>query len=433
MHLKIGLLLLLIVVSVVAQEPKYVFAHFMVGCAAAMTQEDWMADIKLAKQANIDAFALNIGRQDSYTDAVLFRAYEAAAAVGDFGLFISFDYLSGGPWPMDVVIQTINKYSGHRSQFKYHNQPLVSTFEGTDNINDWYAIKSATGCFLVPDWSSLGLEGLPGVMNVIDGFFSWDAWPVGAQSKSSDNDNKYMSMLGQKPYMMPVSPWFYTNLAQWGKNWLWRGDDLWHERWMEVIALQPAMAEIISWNDYGESNYIGPIRQPGIPPGAEWYVLENPHDGWRHLLPAYIDLFKSNNASNPLVDHPSLSDTFSYWYRRNPGKSGSADGTTGNNPAFGQQPLDPAVVSEDKVFITAFVSAPSEIAVKIGQSRTTSLQASFAGINHMNVPFGGNTGPVNIKIMRDGVQIADTTGPEITNDCFEGKVMWNAFVGLSCE
>lgn len=268
MHLKIGLLLLLIVVSVVAQEPKYVFAHFMVsfhnhlkfhvnifegvhfanihqvGCAAAMTQEDWMADIKLAKQANIDAFALNIGRQDSYTDAVLFRAYEAAAAVGDFGLFISFDYLSGGPWPMDVVIQTINKYSGHRSQFKYHNQPLVSTFEGTDNINDWYAIKSATGCFLVPDWSSLGLEGLPGVMNVIDGFFSWDAWPVGAQSKSSDNDNKYMSMLGQKPYMMPVSPWFYTNLAQWGKNWLWRGDDLWHERWMEVIALQPAMAEV---------------------------------------------------------------------------------------------------------------------------------------------------------------------------------------------
>lgn len=91
------------------------------------------------------------------------------------------------------------------------------------------------------------------------------------------------------------------------------------------------------------------------------------------------------------------------------------------------------MVSEDKVFITAFVAEPSEITVKIGQSPTTSLKASFAGINHMNVPFGGNTGPVNIKLLRNGVVIADTTGPEITNDCFEGKVMWNAFVGLSCE
>lgn len=41
------------------------------------------------------------------------------------------------------------------------------------------------------------------------------------------------------PYMMPVSPWFYPNLPGYGKNWLWRGDDLWYDRWMEVIYNEP--------------------------------------------------------------------------------------------------------------------------------------------------------------------------------------------------
>lgn len=41
------------------------------------------------------------------------------------------------------------------------------------------------------------------------------------------------------PYMMPVSPWFYTNLPGFGKNWLWRGDALWYDRWTEVIYNQP--------------------------------------------------------------------------------------------------------------------------------------------------------------------------------------------------
>ena len=43
----------------------------------------------------------------------------------------------------------------------------------------------------------------------------------------------------KKPYMMAVSPWVYINLPGWTKNWLWRGDDLWYDRWVEIIAHQP--------------------------------------------------------------------------------------------------------------------------------------------------------------------------------------------------
>src|SRR5215471_1384905 len=135
MYLRYLLSLAVAVSSVVAQEPKSVFAHFIVsylasfysppssgrpqanirnqqqvGNAAVMTPDEWESDIRQAKEAHIDGFALNIAAQDSNTDAVLERAYTAASSVGGFTMFLSFDYLSGGPWPVGRVISTINAY-----------------------------------------------------------------------------------------------------------------------------------------------------------------------------------------------------------------------------------------------------------------------------------------------------------------------------------
>lgn len=41
--------------------PKYVFAHFMVGNSYPYTIDNWASDIALAHANGIDAFALNIG------------------------------------------------------------------------------------------------------------------------------------------------------------------------------------------------------------------------------------------------------------------------------------------------------------------------------------------------------------------------------------
>lgn len=51
----------------------------------------------------------------------------------------------------------------------------------------------------------------------------------------------WKAAVGSKAYMMPVSPWFYTNLPD--KNYLWRGDDLWHNRWQQVSKVQPDYVE----------------------------------------------------------------------------------------------------------------------------------------------------------------------------------------------
>lgn len=57
-----------------------------------------------------------------------------------------------------------------------------------------------------------------------------------------------------KPFMMAASPWFYTNLPGYGKNWMWPTEtmSLWADRWNEILILQPDYVEIISWNDFGE-------------------------------------------------------------------------------------------------------------------------------------------------------------------------------------
>ncbi|OJJ48465.1 hypothetical protein ASPZODRAFT_150690 [Penicilliopsis zonata CBS 506.65] len=390
---------------------KSVFAHFIVGNAAAMTAEQWEADIREAQRAHIDGFALNIATQDSYTDTVLQTAYAAAETVGNFSLFLSFDYESGGAWPEDRVVSTVNTYKDSSAQFYYQGKPLVSTFEGTSNAGDWTSIKAATGCSFIPSWTSLGQSGIQTYIDEMDGMLSWDAWPEGAQDMTTTSDEAWIEALGNKSYMMPVSPWFYTNLPDYSKNWLWRGDDLWHDRWQQVIELQPPLVEILTWNDYGETHYIGPIYEAGIPTGAATYVTGNPHDDWRALLPYYIDAYKSNNQTTI----STTAEKITYWYRINPSGSGSANGTTGNDPSQGQPVVNPALVSLDKVFTTVLVAAPSTVTIQIGDADATTLRAVTAGINHFSVPFNGQTGAVTISVQRNGEEVVSITGPAITD------------------
>ncbi|KAL2825909.1 glycosyl hydrolase family 71-domain-containing protein [Aspergillus cavernicola] len=422
-------------------EPLTVFAHFIVGIAGQMSQSEWERDIIEAQKAHIDGFALNVAPQDDYTERVLQAAYDAAEEIGDFTLFISFDYESGGPWPPDRVIALINAYKNRPAQYIYRGKPLVSTFEGAASSNDWLSIKKATGCVFIPDWTSLAPSGLHTVYDKIDGAFSWDAWPVGAQEKSTSSDKAWVDALSGKPYMMAVSPWFYTNLPQWNKNWLWRGDDLWHYRWQQVIEMQPALVQILSWNDYGETHYIGPIYDSGIPDGASRYVKGYPHDAWRTILPHYIDAYRRRNgmlregSSTPSavsLKYPiSYTDKVVYWYRLNPSYAGSAGGTTGNNPNMGQPELKPGEVSQDRVFVSVHVMEPSHVHVQIGDAAPTILLAKEPGVNHYSVPFKGQTGRVRFAIVRHGSEIETTTGPAITENCKDGLSAMNSQPNLA--
>ena len=385
--------------------------------------------MRLAQDAHIDAFAMNMAYGDPTNQEALRVAFSAADSVG-FKLFFSFDYAGNGDWPKADVIKLINQYRVHASYFSYRGKALVSTFEGPGRAQDWSIIKDSTGCFFIPSWSSLGAK--PAVeTGVVDGLFSWAGWPWGDEDMSTYIDASYIQYLAGRPFMMPVSPWFFTNLPGYKKNWMWRGDNLWHDRWQEVLYLQPEFVQIISWNDYGESHYIGPLYDKAmeafnIGKAPFNYATHMPHDGWRATLPFWIDLYKNGQAE---VTQESLVT----WYRLSPAAACSSGGTSGNTASQLQIEFPPAQMAQDRIFFSAVLTRFTEVVVSIGgvaqQVGWSSVPDDDVGVFHGSVTFNGRTGPVEVYLMRDGSKYLSISGEAISGSCKNGIQNWNAWVG----
>ncbi|CAG8900572.1 unnamed protein product [Penicillium egyptiacum] len=246
-------------------------------------------------------------------------------------------------------------------------------------------------------------------------------------------DASYIQYLGEagKPYMMPVSPWFYTNMPGYNKNWAWHSDDLWYDRWVEVSYIEPEWVEIISWNDYGESHYIGPLNDKayvafGIGKAPYNYVLDMPHDAWRLQLPYAIDLYKSGK---PSITEESLV----IWYRRLVRYSCSTGGTTGNTALQLQIEYHADTVFEDKVFFTALLASNATVTVSIGglefPASWESEPDGGIGLYHGSFPFDSHLlGEVIVTVSRQK-DIVNVKGPAVSTTCPSGLVNFNAWVG----
>ncbi|KAK1972908.1 hypothetical protein LY78DRAFT_675805 [Colletotrichum sublineola] len=409
-----------------------VFAHFMITNSANYTSDDWIDDISKAQEAHIDAFALNMAYDDPTNENSVAAAFQHASSLG-FQLFFSFDYAGNGPWPKADVISLINIYASSPAYFRYNGKPFVSTFEGPNSAEDWLDIKPATGCFFIPDWSSLGAKpAVEKAGGVADGLSSWAAWPWGDQNMDTYVDASYDMYLGSnKPYMMPVSPWFCTNLPGYNKNWMWRGDDLWFDRWQQVQWWKPEFVQIISWNDYGESHSIGPNRDKSMEAftiGKAPYNFVLPHDGWRETLPFSIDMYKHNTTT---ID----SERLVTWYRPNPSTSCKHGGTSGNTASQLQLEFHPWNVARDAIFFTALLTESATIEVTVGgvkqKASWSSEPEGGAGLYHGNAWFYDSTGDVHVRVLRGGSVVTEVSGTPITEDCSRtnGYTNWNAWVG----
>lgn len=118
-----------------------------------------------------------------------------------------------GSWSIEQVVELINEFRSSPAYYKVDGLPFVSTFEGPGWAENWETVKRGTGgIHLVPDWSSLGPEGVGRKLGVIDGAFSWAAWPRAGEARiTTVEDGLYQRALRGKSYMMGVSPWFYTS------------------------------------------------------------------------------------------------------------------------------------------------------------------------------------------------------------------------------
>ncbi|KAI8197977.1 Mutanase, partial [Colletotrichum sp. SAR 10_65] len=396
----------------------------------------WEDNIALAQQAHIDAFALNIAHGWKFNDQQIANAFSAATSKG-FKLFFSFDYAGGDvPWPMAEVKALIQKYGSSSAHFQYNGKAFVSTFEGPDNADDWKSIKADTGCFFIPDWSSLGAT--PAVKagdGVADGLFNWAAWPYGERNMTTYIDASYHQLLGGKPYMMPVSPWFFTNLPGYSKNWLWKSGDLWYERWKQVVSMdfEPEFLEIISWNDYGESHYIGPLDDTqyeafDVGDAPYNYVKNMPHDGWREHLPYLIDLYKTGTAS-------FTKESMVTWFRTSLSDTCADGGTTGNTASQLQLEYHARDLTPDRIYFSALLASPAELKVSFGGRDYSVTNWDYTpdggvGVYHCSIPVLGAGGAWHAQVVRSGSAIIDYAVPQgISGDCPNGVTNWNPWVG----
>ncbi|KZV81222.1 hypothetical protein EXIGLDRAFT_389280 [Exidia glandulosa HHB12029] len=403
---------------------KLVFCHFMIGIVSnRQSAADYDDDMKRAKAIGIDAFALNIG-VDPYTDAQLALAYESAAN-NDMKVFISFDF----NWYKDTsdasrVGQMAAKYGALPAQLKVDGKVFISSFAG--DALDVATVRASAGVdlYVAPNFH----PGM-GDFSQLDGALNWMGWPSDGNNKAPKDgkevtveagDKEYLSTLNGKGYIAPVSPWFSTHFGSevpYSKNWVFPGDLLWYNRWNEILDLKPNFIEIVTWNDYGESHYIGPLNSPHTDDGGSKWVNDMPHGGWLDMAIPYIKAYKagSNDVSQFITE-----DQVIYWYRRTPKDvncdatdttMGTADNSTGNY--FEGRP-DGFEIMNDSVFVVPLLTSAGQVSVNSGGTLYT-FDAP-AGASSFEVPMG--LGAQAFALSRGGSEVfSDVSLMPISDEC----------------
>ena len=142
------------------------------------------------------------------------------------------------------------------------------------------------------------------------------------------------------------------------------------------------MVEIISWNDYGESHYIGPIRVDQ--PNSQGWTAGMDHQGWLSIIKIYSAAFKTGR-------YPSNTDSITVWSRPHP-KGATATAPSNPRPSGWEK-------TDDNLYAFVTVSNPSTITIWSGNN-TATWSYIYPGINKFSI--GSGAGSIGAKIVRNG-------------------------------
>ncbi|KAH5607577.1 hypothetical protein HBI26_043990 [Parastagonospora nodorum] len=247
---------------------KPVTAHYMIG---DIQDAHVRQDILDAKAFGLDGFAMNYDQFAEWSNRTVESLFKHADEIGGFKLFFSFDHaaghLSGDPLQYADYFKS---YSSRPSYFHFKDpaasigKPLLSTFGGeTVPDSQWASFKHTVGdVLLVPGFH----EATPSPTFFsnrasLDGVFNWNSWPfpsAGRAPVSTAQDSLFHSATLQtrRIFMMGLSPVQFKHLSA-SQNWYRRGEDNLEHRIAQILALQPDIVQLQSWNDAGEGHYMG--------------------------------------------------------------------------------------------------------------------------------------------------------------------------------
>ncbi|KAK0459196.1 glycoside hydrolase family 71 protein, partial [Desarmillaria tabescens] len=414
------------------------------------TVEDWLEDIVLASQNNLpveslssasDGFVLNVGREPWQKDRSADCFHALSQANLPFKLFFSFDMSSiPGQSAGDVPLlcEYMRSFGNHPGIFRYKGGVVISTFTGEHLRfgqqtldNAWGYVKNAleeiVPIYFIPSFF-VDPATYP-TITCLDGAFNWNgSWPLHLTSRSPrsevecpelKSDQRHLRHLGGRTFMAAVSPWFFTHYGtdSWNKNWIYRGDDwLFVRRWEQLISTreQIDIVQVISWNDYGESHYIGPIK--GAQPNSQAWVDGFPHTAWLTLNAYYSQAFKEGRYP------PIERDQVFLWARPHP-KDATAPNDSVGRPTHWQ-------VTDDTLWVVVFSTAAAKVKLYAGDDHKKSFHVK-AGVTKLCRSLKGDRG-IKVIMERKGAVVAHCaphgfrfqTRPEVYN--------FNAFVDASC-
>ncbi|KAF8627473.1 hypothetical protein AX17_006285 [Amanita inopinata Kibby_2008] len=227
----------------------------------------------------------------------------------------------------------------------------------------------------------------------------------------------------QPAYMAAASPWFFTHYGpdSYDKNFIYVSDQhLYIKRWESLIAArdQVDIVQILTWNDYGESDYIGPVK--GAQPNSEAWVNGLDHTAWLHMTRYYALAFKT--GSYPPVE----TDQLYMWARTHAAQAQATDDPVGC-PTNSE-------LAQDAVWVVVMATEPSTVLLCTDPNRFKD-QKTFdvpAGITRLSVPIAPG-GVMHGVITRGNQTIVELHPQEFVFQGSPSRYNFNAFVALASK
>lgn len=369
-----------------------VFAHYMIQFQPpgldGSEGPDYSTDINMAKAAGFDAFAID------YTDnAAIFASnleifYQNATNL-DFKLFLTIDTTT--MFDVAQVVNITNFYADSPAQAKdAAGNIFLSSFEVNPPAWNWQT--DVIDNIKVPVTLLTGSLGQSGSYETSlpdrgAGPFTW-VHPALSASEEAAVDQSFAAARNStgKPWMAGVAPWFFKRLSS-DTNWLNAQDsNIYIDRWVNLLKLKPDYIEVISWNDFGESHYIGPADSTPeselMEPTKADYYGNLDHSGFLKMSTIFINTYKA--GENKVTVAPDEEDVF-FFYRPQPVNNIPTDDAYPDN--LWPLPENASSIA-DNVYVVPFLSEPATIYLDSGGYSTSMDAPSFLskGATFFNSP-----------------------------------------------
>ena len=191
-------------------------------------------------------------------------------------------------------------------------------------------------------------------------------------------------------------------------------DHLYNKRWETIFSNrdQIDIVQIITWNDYGESHYIGPIE--GQQPDSQDWVDGFNHTAWLDMTTYYATAFKT--GSYPEINQ----DKIYLWSRPHPRDATASSDSVGKPQSY--------QLLEDAVYAVVMATSPSTVTLSTGPSSSQTFNVPI-GLSKLSIPISAG-GTMYGKIERNGNTIVELD-PDFTFDPNPTTYNYNALAAFA--